>query len=216
MTEETTSEPKKPFFKKAWFWIVVVILLIAIARSGEKGSEQKVSTTAAKPTQESEQIKEEKKVEDNSQDQEKLAEKQRKVSYKINDIVKFDDSEWVVLEAKKLGKRIKSNNMFQEDATTEGYFIRVKYSVKNLQNKEDTILEGPKLVDSEGREYREFDEQAFYIPKNTKTIMGETLTSGLSKKFYSVFEVPEDAKDFKFQARSLDILSKKAYIELGF
>ena len=184
MTEQTTSKPKKPFYKKAWFWIVVVILLIAISRSGEKGSEQKVSTTSAKPTQESEPIKEEKKVEENGQEQEKLPEKQKKASYKINDIVKFDDSEWVVLEAKKLGKRIKSNNMFQEDATTEGFFIRVKYSVKNIQNKEDTVMEGPKLVDSEGREYGEYDGQSFYIPENAKTITGETLTPGLAKKFY--------------------------------
>ena len=133
----------------------------------------------------------------------------------IGEKITFNDSEWIVTDAQIKGKSMKSNNPFQEDATTEGKFVIVAYKVKNLSNKEERILDTPKIVDSQGREFREYDKGAFYIPENGKTLIMDALPSGLQKQFYAVYEVADDAKGFKFQARALSINGDKKLLDLG-
>ena len=133
----------------------------------------------------------------------------------IGEKITFNDSEWIVTDAQIKGKSMKSNNPFQEDATTEGKFVIVAFKIKNLSNKEERILDTPKIVDSQGREFREYDKGSFYIPENGKTLIMDALPSGLQKQFYAVYEVADDAKGFKFQARALSINGDKKLLDLG-
>jgi hypothetical protein len=135
---------------------------------------------------------------------------------KIGDTIKFDDSEWSVIEAKDKGKTLKSNNQFEENAKSDGKFVLVHFKVKNTTNKEDRIMDGPKVVDSQGREFKNYDNEAFFIPNNTKTLGLEALPSSISKDFWAVYEVAPDSKGMSFEARALSAMGDKKLVALGF
>lgn len=134
---------------------------------------------------------------------------------KIGDEVKFDDSTWVVLDAKLAGKTLKSNNQFQEDAKTEGKFVVVRFKVTNKTNKEERIMDQPKLVDSKGREFKHVDSQAFYVSPKAKTLGLEALPSSLAKEFSAVYEVAADSGGLQFQARALSAFGDKTLVDLA-
>jgi len=129
----------------------------------------------------------------------------------IGDIVTFDDSEWVVLEAVNLGQRLRSNNQFQEDARTTGAFVRVHFRVTNRTNEEQRIFDAPKLVDDQGREFEGLDFQSFYIPEDGETIGFTALPADIPREFYSIFEVPADAAGLQFQTRSFATV-RRSYV----
>jgi hypothetical protein len=137
---------------------------------------------------------------------------------KIGDDVSFKDSKWVVLDAQDKGNSLKSHNSFQKDATTSGKFILVHFKVTNLSNKEERIINTPKLIDSQGREFKDFDKQTFYIPKGTEAMGLKALPASIEKEFYAVYEVPADATGLRFQARDLKSTFSPDYklVDLGF
>jgi hypothetical protein len=196
------SKPKKPIYKKWWFWVIVVIVLAAIGKMGEK-EKQQTTQTQSQPQEQSES---------------KVQEQQMptQLVHKIGDKITFDDSEWMVVSAKLLGKEAQSNNQFQKNAVTDGKFVLVSFKVKNLTNKEDRILDAPKLIDSKGREFKDYDGQMFYIPENAKTLVMDALPSNITKQFYALYEVAQDSKELKFQARPLSAFGDKVHVELGF
>ncbi len=124
-------------------------------------------------------------------------------------LAKFKDSEWEILSAGNWGQHMKSLNPFQEDATTSGKFIIIKYSVTNLTNKEKSFFVNPKLKTSDGREYNCYVSQSFYIPEGGELINFKALPAGLQKTFYVIYEVPSDASGFKFEAKGFSVLFKK-------
>jgi hypothetical protein len=135
---------------------------------------------------------------------------------KVGELVKFDDSEWTVVETKDMGQKLASNNQFQEPAKTDGRYIYVKFKVKNLTNKEERIMDHPKVVDSQGREFGAFDHETFYLPKGVKSMSLEALPSSMQKEFGAIYEVPADAKTLTFEARSLAMFgTDKKKIALG-
>lgn len=135
---------------------------------------------------------------------------------KLNDKVEFDDSAWIVTEAKDLGKELKAPNSFVKPKKTEGHFVLVKFKITNKGKKEANILEHPKVVDSKSREFGNFDEQMMYLPEDMKSIFLESLQPDVTKSFAAIYELPEDAKGLKFQAKELELFgSKKALIDLG-
>lgn len=134
----------------------------------------------------------------------------------IGDIVTLADSEWTVVEAKMKGKTLASNKQFQEPAHTDGKFVYVKFKIKNLTNKEDRILDHPKLIDGKGREFGVYDSATFYIKDGEKTLAMEALPPSMAKQFAAIYEVPDDASDFSFQARALSAFGGKKNIALGF
>ena len=145
--------------------------------------------------------------------------KKEVVLAKIGDEFSFNnDSTWVVVNAEDRGNSLKSNNQFQKDAQTNGKFIMVQFKVTNLTNKEERLLNGPKLIDSQGREFRNYDKQFFYIPKGAKTMSLEAIPAGIPREFYGVYEVPADANGFRFQARDLKSVFSPDYklVDLGF
>ena len=204
MTTETI-QAKKPIYKKWWFWVFVVIVLAVIGRMGDKQNQQAPSQPQNQQSQNQPQ------QQSNTQQQASTQQ-----AYKIGDKITFEDSEWMIVSAKLLGKMARSNNQFQEDAVTDGKFILVSFKIKNLTNKEDRILNAPKLIDSQGREFKDYDNEAFYIPNNAKTLIMDALPSNITKQFYALYEVAADSKQLKFQARALSAFGDTVPVELGF
>ena len=135
---------------------------------------------------------------------------------KVGDTVTFEDSEWVVVEAKDAGKSVKGNSEFnQEEKKTEGRFIQVHYKVTNKGKKEEMLLDQPKLVDDKSREYGPMEGENAYIPAKARTITLDTLQPSLPKEYWTVFEVPADAKGLKFQFRGFSLLNDKKTVDLG-
>jgi zinc-ribbon domain len=138
------------------------------------------------------------------------------IQYKIGDKVELSDSDWTVVGAKDSGKKLKSNNQFQEDAKTDGRFVVVNFRVVNKTPKEERIMDHPALVDSRGREFKDYDHQAFYLPEKAKTMEMEALPSSMPREFWAIYEVPADATGLRFGARELGFSPEKKYVALGF
>src|SRR5262249_44508098 len=69
-------------------------------------------------------------------------------SVKRNETLVFNDSTWVVLEAKDLGKVLKPTEAGDEERKTEGRFILVRYKITNTSKKVVWLPEAdPPLVD---------------------------------------------------------------------
>ncbi len=135
---------------------------------------------------------------------------------KIGDTVMFEDSEWTILEAKDLGSTAPSNNQFEQAGKSDdGHFVRVKFSIKNKGKKDDMLFDQPKLQDSQGREFTHSEHEMFYVPENAKTLGLEKIPVGLKKEYFSVYEIPKDAKGIKFVARALETDGATKPIDLG-
>jgi hypothetical protein len=134
---------------------------------------------------------------------------------KVGDVVSFDDSDWVVVSAMDLGAKIKPTGMFAEDKATGGHFVEVQYKVTSKQKEEDTILDGPKLKDSKGRQFTHLEDESSFVPSGQKTIVLEKLPPSMAKEFWTIFEVPADATEFQFEARSLGLSAHEKPVALG-
>jgi hypothetical protein len=134
---------------------------------------------------------------------------------KVGEEVDFKDSRWIVLDVESRGTIIQPNRLLEKPITTEGKYIQVHFKVTNTTNKEDRILDLPKLFDSQGREFRQIDRQAIYVPRGTNAMGLEALPAGVVKEFYGIYEVPTEARGLKFQARALSAFGNKALVDLG-
>lgn len=135
---------------------------------------------------------------------------------KLGETVTFDDSEWIVMEAKDLGKSIKSNSEFNEEQKkSDGRFVQVHYKVTNKGKKEEMLLDRPKVVDDKGREFGPIDMESFYVPAKAKTIGLDTLQPSMPKEYWTVIEVPADAKALKFQVHGFSLLGDKKNVDIG-
>ena len=181
------------FTKMLLFGIGGVVLIIVLASAGSRGTKK-----------------------EGNPDQTKEG---AKASAKIGDEIQFGgDSTWVVLAAEDKGTAITSNNPLQQDAQTTGRFILVHFKVTNLGKKEQRIVNTPKLIDSQQREFKNYDHQTFYIPKGGETMTGKAIPASLAKEFYAVYEVPPDAKGLRFQTRDLSSSFTPDFklVDLGF
>jgi hypothetical protein len=135
---------------------------------------------------------------------------------KIGETVTFDDSDWVVTEAKDAGKSLKSNSEFnEEEKKTEGKFVQIHYKVTNKGKKEEMLLDPPKVVDDKGREFGHIEMESSYVPAKGKTITLDTIQPSMSKEYWTVVEVPADAKGLKFQIHGFSLLGDKKSVDLG-
>lgn len=135
---------------------------------------------------------------------------------KIGETVTFDDSDWVVTEAKDAGKVLKSNSEFnEEEKKTDGRFIQVHYKVTNKGKKEEMLLDHPKVVDDKGREFGPIDMESFYVPAKSKSIGLDTLPPSMPREYWTVIEVPADAKGLKFEVHGFGLLGDKKTVDLG-
>jgi len=194
----TQNKVKKPIYKKWWFWLIIVIVIVAIGQMANKDDKPSITQNS----------------ENKGANVETESVEAKQVQPKIGDEINFEDSKWVVLDAKNLGSEAKSNNQFQESAKSSGKFILVKFKVLNKTNKEERIMSHPKLVDSKGREFKKYDMQSFYIPKDAESLTMSALPSGIEKEFYALYEVPSDATGIQFEARELSAFGDEQLVDL--
>ena len=115
-----------------------------------------------------------------------------------------DDSTWVVLDARCLGKEITGNAEWPDRRmTTPGLLVAVKFKVTN-DSKNKGYVRSPKLIDAQERTFDLIDEVSYYAPVETFGPDIEDVTPGMTKTFYGIYEVPEGAKDLKFIAHTFD------------
>ena len=103
----------------------------------------------------------------------------------------------------------------EEEKKTDGRFIQVHYKVTNKGKKEEMLLDRPKIVDDKGREFGPIDMESFYVPAKAKTIGLDTLQPSMPKEYWTVIEVPADAKSLKFQVHGFGLLGDKKNVDLG-
>ena len=94
----------------------------------------------------------------------------------------------------------------EEEKKTEGRFVQIHYKVTNKGKKEEMLLDRPKVVDDKGREFGPIDMESFYVPAKAKTIGLDTLQPSMPKEYWTVIEVPADAKSLKFQVHGFSLL----------
>lgn len=119
----------------------------------------------------------------------------------VGDKVTFDDSEWVVVSARELGD-VLSGSQFVDPKKSAGRFVYVSWKVTNTTDAQQQILFTPTLVDSRGREFEELDVMELYLPEGESGMAMEQLPAGLPKVFSAIYEIPANAANLKFQARS--------------
>ena len=130
--------------------------------------------------------------------------------------ISFADSEWIVMEARDVGKEMKSNSEFvDETKTTQGRFIQVHYKVTNTTKKEEMLLDRPKIVDGRGREFGPVDMESFYVPRRAKTIGLDTLQPSIAKEYWTVIEVATGANDLAFRVHGFSLTGPTRDVPLG-
>jgi len=141
--------------------------------------------------------------------------------YSVNQDVRVGDVKWKVLEAKDLGSRLKGSQSryptFQEDVTTTGKFIKVRFEVENL-GKELKSVTWLRLVDSQNREYVPHSGVSAWIPEKEDLFLIENLNPNIPKTLAVIFDVAKDASGLKFRVTDLRVLGagvKEVLIDLG-
>ena len=124
---------------------------------------------------------------------------------------------WKILSAKNIGNTLKSTNMFYEDKTTTGKFIKVEANIKNIGTDTiDTTFLTFKILDSNFRESSELAEAFAYIEDEDSLEVIEKINPGMERNYTFIFEVPSDAEGFMFEATDLELfMESKTYISLG-
>ena len=124
---------------------------------------------------------------------------------------------WKILSAKNIGNTLKSTNMFYDDKTTPGKFIKVEANIKNIGTDTiDTTFLTFKILDSNFREFSELAEAFAYIEDEDSLEVIEEINPGMERNYTFIFEVPLDAEGFMFEATDLELfMESKTYISLG-
>lgn len=120
-------------------------------------------------------------------------------------VVFTNDSEWKVLGAVNMGKNLRSPSPLIKGMTTEGRYIVVVYTVKNMTGKPQMVALTPRLSDADGNTYDSLNEDALYVEELTgaKSITIEQLPNKLPKKFAAIYEMPDEETPLFFDAREL-------------
>ena len=129
---------------------------------------------------------------------------------------RFDDCDWWILEARDAGQSVRSNSEFNdEEKKTDGRFIMVHYKLTNLGQKEEMMLDRAKIQDDKGREFGPVDMESFYVPGTSKTVGLDTLFPGKAQEYWTVIEVPADAKELRFKVHGFTLIGPQKLVALG-
>lgn len=134
---------------------------------------------------------------------------------KAGEPLKLDDSVWMVVETKDLGKKVDANTSYGEPKETAGRFVQVRYKVTNTGKKPESVLDPPRIVDDKGRELTRLDLESLYVPAKLATLGIELLPPHVEKEYATLFDVPADARGLKLQLRGLGLLGERRQIDLG-
>jgi len=95
----------------------------------------------------------------------------------VGDQVVVGDSIWTVIEATDMGKSIEATNtrFAGKKKQTMGTFIQIHYQVANNGNRQQPLLDAPKIVDAQGRKFGPIEDESKYVPEGAKPAVLETL-----------------------------------------
>lgn len=135
---------------------------------------------------------------------------------KVGEALTVDDAEWLVQEAKDMGKSLKPTGILEDkEAKTDGRFIQVKYKITNKGKQPGTVLM-VKLVDSQSREFSTWDKQYGYLPKESEHLnILEDIQPSMSRTYHALFEVPADAKGLKLKVSGFGLLAGNKNVDLA-
>lgn len=195
LNEENVSEEKKPTWKKWWVWVIAIVIIAGIASGGDSDTNKSTNSDIAKQTS---------------------TETQETKTYKIGESATIGKTGWKVLEVKDLGQTLKSDNEFIEPKQTSGRFIKIRFSVKNLDDSPHSIS-GLALIDSKDKKYDPYTESSGFIPDNEDIFIAEQLNPNIEKNLQVIYEVPKDSAGLKIRLYDLsDSFSDNiAYVNTG-
>lgn len=170
-----------------------------------KAEKEKADAEAKKKAEEEKKKIEEAKAEKEKADAEakKIAEaKAKKKENTIGKPVKAGDFEYVILAAKEENV-LESNNQFVENIETEGKFVMIDYSVKNLDNKARMVDKNLfELKDKKGNTYDTFSHDDLYGILGDSNLFLEEVNPNLSRKGKIVFEIPSEVTEYSLEVSS--------------
>jgi hypothetical protein len=125
---------------------------------------------------------------------------------KLHESLVFNDSTWVVVEAKDLGKVIKATEPGDEELKADGRFIYVRFKIANTGKRVVWLGDDPELTDNRDRTFQTLgDRQKQYLPRGAKTLGepdSDQIPAGITREFHAIYEVPADARGLRLKAAS--------------
>lgn len=126
---------------------------------------------------------------------------------------------WLVAMAENKGnilKAIESKSKIKDkEASQDAKYIGVLFSVMNL-GKEMKSLTVPSVVDDQGRIYSPSSDTFDWILDEYEIVGFTNINPSIKKTYYSIYEIPNEAKGLKLKVGDLKISeNKEAEIELG-
>ena len=126
------------------------------------------------------------------------------------------DSSWRVIAANDRGHHIDSNSEFcpHEFQRTDGRFVFVNYTVTNRTDTPEQVMNVPSIMDSRGRSFVRVDSEFCYVPPDAKMIGFATLEPGVTQEFWTIIEVPADAKDLRLHVKGFRLIGPEGDMAL--
>lgn len=199
-TTQQPQEKKKGITSKWWFWLLLCITALIIASiggctacvyMGSKITDETVQNMNQNSNQAQNGNTANKKVEE-------------KKVYKIGEPVTHNDLKWIVESAENKGKTLTEPDCtsFCMEATADGTFIMVLFTVENLGTNPQNVFE-PTLYDNKGREFQKTTAIFDFAPSGYEEIFLSSINPGITKKFYTLYDVPEDATGLTWKDETL-------------
>lgn len=136
-----------------------------------------------------------------SSSSEKITENSEVEFYSKGDLVQLSDSEWILVDSENVGNILYSNNFLVDNKTTNGKFISITFTIKNISQTEIEFnpfisRQHPNLYDSKGREFKYIDDLYAFLPKGSVSTdsysANTTIPPGIEREFYAIYEVARD------------------------
>lgn len=134
---------------------------------------------------------------------------------KIGDTVTFEDSEWVIVEAKDAGKVLTGTSALHEEKRTAGRFVQVHYRVTNKGDHEEMLVNPPKIVDAQKDEIEHLELEGPFVPPNAKVFALDTLEPHKQRDLWTVFDVPANATALACRLHALKAYGESRDVDLG-
>ena len=171
-------------------------------------------------TKEVSKVEEEEEIEEEAQGEIEVVEEveigSKENPYSINESITINNEViWKIILAEDLGNTLEAIDRWSDDKTTTGKFIKVRFTVKNIDKEMKTITD-LRLFDNEDREFTAYSEIFGYIEDEEELFLLDNINPGLERTYTVIYEVPTDAKGFMLEITNLEFMSDKAYISLGF
>jgi len=125
------------------------------------------------------------------------------------------DSEWVVVEAKDMGKRITGNKDWSdEELKTDGKFFAVTFKVTNRTAANQYVDRfGVAVEDGKRRYFHVHADSSKFMPPDCVDFF-DPIPPDLSRTFFALYEMPADAAGLTFPAHTFETFVHESTLPL--